>query len=225
MAKGLFLTGTGTDVGKTYVAGLLVKAMRKHGLNTGYYKAAISGAPSVADSDAGYVNRIASIGEDESMILSYLYDHAVSPHLAAKLEGNPVEKDVVLRDFKKVAAVYDYVLMEGSGGIVCPIRYDEQYTYLLEDLIQWLHLPTVIVGRAGLGTINEVVLTVEYLKARHIPVKGVILNNYQGGVMEEDNHYMIEQLTGLPVLGHVAPGDKELSIDSQVLTSLFDSIE
>ncbi|MGN0684289.1 MAG: ATP-dependent dethiobiotin synthetase BioD, partial [Oscillospiraceae bacterium] len=63
MSKGLFITATGTDIGKTYVTALIVKKLRDAGLNAGYYKAAISGAESVSESDAGYVNRIANIGE------------------------------------------------------------------------------------------------------------------------------------------------------------------
>ena len=77
MGKGLFITGTDTDVGKTYVTALLVKTLRKAGFDVGYYKAAISGAPTVAESDAGFVNRFAGINEPEDMILSYLYQNAV----------------------------------------------------------------------------------------------------------------------------------------------------
>ena len=86
MSKGLFITGTGTDIGKTYVTALLVKTLRQQGHDVGYYKAAISGAPTVADSDAGFVNKTAAIGEDPELLLSYLYSHAVSPHLAARWE-------------------------------------------------------------------------------------------------------------------------------------------
>lgn len=68
----------GTDIGKTYVTALLVKiTLRQQGHDVGYYKAAISGAPTVADSDAGFVNKTAAIGEDPELLLSYLYSHAV----------------------------------------------------------------------------------------------------------------------------------------------------
>ena len=115
MSKGLFITGTDTDIGKTYVTALLVKTMRQNGYDTGYYKAAISGAPTVAASDAGFVNEFAGIHEPEDMLLSYLYQHAVSPHLAARLEGHPLEKDVILAAWKRVTEAYPYVTMEGSA--------------------------------------------------------------------------------------------------------------
>lgn len=222
MGKGLFITGTDTDVGKTYVTALLVKTLRKAGFDVGYYKAAISGAPTVAESDAGFVNRFAGINEPEDMILSYLYQNAVSPHLAARIEGNPVEKEVILKAWERVTKAYPYVTMEGSGGIMCPIRHDEKAVYYLEDIIRWLHLPVLVVAHAGLGTINHVVTTCEYIKNRHIPVKGILLNHWKGGIMEEDNVKMIEEITGVKVLAKIRDGDSLLDIDAGEIISLYE---
>ena len=222
MGKGLFITGTDTDVGKTYVTALLVKTLRQAGFDVGYYKAAISGAPTVAESDAGFVNRFAGINEPEDMILSYLYQNAVSPHLAARIEGNPVEKQVILKAWERVTKAYPYVTMEGSGGIMCPIRHDEKAVYYLEDIIQWLHLPVLVVANAGLGTINHVVTTCEYIKNRHIPVKGILLNHWKGGIMEEDNVKMIEEITGVKVLAKIRDGDSLLDIDAEKIISLYE---
>lgn len=222
MGKGLFITGTDTDIGKTYVTALLIKTLRKAGYDVGYYKAAISGAPTVEESDAGFVNRFAGINEPEDMILSYLYQHAVSPHLAARIEGNPVEKEVILKAWERVAAAYPYVTMEGSGGIMCPIRHDEKAVYYLEDIIQWLRLPVLVIADAGLGTINHVVTTCEYIRSRQIPIKGIFLNNWKGGVMEEDNVKMIEEITGVKVLAKVKKGDREMDIDPKLAISLYE---
>ena len=222
MGKGLFITGTDTDVGKTYVTALLVKTLRKTGFDVGYYKAAISGAPTVAESDAGFVNRFAGINEPEDMILSYLYQNAVSPHLAARIEGNPVEKEVILKAWERVTKAYPYVTMEGSGGVMCPIRHDEKAVYYLEDIIRWLHLPVLVVANAGLGTINHVVTTCEYIKKRHIPVKGILLNHWKGGIMEEDNVKMIEEITGVKVLAKIRDGDSLLDIDAGEIISLYE---
>ena len=222
MGKGLFITGTDTDVGKTYVTALLVKTLRKAGFDVGYYKAAISGAESVAESDAGFVNRFAGINEPEDMILSYLYQNAVSPHLAARIEGNPVEKEVILKAWERVTKAYPYVTMEGSGGIMCPIRHDEKAVYYLEDIIRWLHLPVLVVAHAGLGTINHAVTTCEYIKNRDIPVKGIFLNHWKGGVMEEDNVKMIEEITGVKVLAKIRDGDSLLDIDTKEVISLYE---
>ena len=223
MGKGLFVTGTGTDVGKTYVAALMVKKLHEAGYGAGYYKAALSGSATFADSDAGYVKRISGIAQPEETLLSYLYPEAVSPHLAARLDARPVELERVLADYAAVRARYAYTTVEGSGGIVCPIRWDGQEHILLEALIRAMGLATVVVADAGLGTINACVLTVEYLRSRGIGVRGVLLNRYTGGVMQEDNVAMVEQLAGVPVLARVRPGDTELDMDAAALAALYES--
>lgn len=221
MSKGLFITGTGTDIGKTYVTALLIKFLRQHGYPVGYYKAAISGAASVSESDAGYVNQATGIGEAEDLLLSYLYRPAVSPHLAAKWTGHPLEKEVIQKAWEKVTCVYPYVTVEGSGGIVCPLRDDETVYYGLEDLIRWLQIPALIVSPAGLGSINGVVLTAFYLQQKCLPVNGVILNHYTGSLMEKDNIRMIEKLTKLPVVATVAENASRLNGDVQTLIRLY----
>ena len=224
MAKGLFITATGTDVGKTYVTALIVKKLRSLGLNAGYYKAAVSGAESVSESDAGYVNRIAEIGESEELLLSYLYKTAVSPHLAARIEGNPAEMSVIKSTFARVCGQYDFVTMEGSGGIVCPIRKDGKAVIFLEDIIRELGLPSVIVADAGLGTINAVVTTFEYMKARNLAVNGIILNKWNDSEMQRDNLAMIEELTGIKVVAVVNEGATELEIDEKTLVEMYKEI-
>ncbi|MCI7804828.1 MAG: dethiobiotin synthase [Oscillospiraceae bacterium] len=221
MSKGIFVTATGTDVGKTYVTALIVKKLRESGLNAGYYKAALSGADCIADSDAGYVNKTANINQEENTLISYLYKNAVSPHLAAKIEGEPVDLEKVKADYEKVCQTYDYVTAEGSGGIICPIRWDNKHI-LLEDIIKLLGVPAVVIAESGLGTINSTVLTTEYLKARGIPVKGIILNNYTGSKMQEDNLEMIEEISGFPVIACVKPDDKDIDIDSSFLAGLYE---
>ena len=221
MAKGLFVTATGTDIGKTYVTALIVKKLRSFGLKAGYYKAAVSGAESVSESDAGYVNKVAQIGEREELLLSYLYKTPVSPHLAAQIEENPAEMSVIKSTFAQVCEQFDFVTTEGSGGIVCPIRKDEKATIFFEDIIEQLGLPSVIVADAGLGTINAVVTTVEYMRARNLPINGIILNRWNGDFMQRDNLAMIEELTGVKVIAVVRDNDAVLDIDEKTLVGLY----
>jgi dethiobiotin synthetase len=227
MTKGLFVTATGTDVGKTFVTALIVKKLRAAGYNAGYYKAALSGVEKTEAGflagDAGYVTRSAGMEEDPGKFVSYVYENAVSPHLAAQLEGNPVEMRVVKAAYAQATAEYDYVTMEGSGGIVCPIRYDSGAHILLEDIIKELKLSTILVADAGLGTINAVVLTIAYMKQRNIAVKGIIFNHFHAGnVMEWDNKKMVEALTGVPVIAFVKENDTEISMDADVLAALYE---
>ena len=226
MSKGIFITATGTDIGKTFVTALIVKKLRDAGLNAGYYKAALSGAEEQPDGswlpgDAAYVAKISGMQEKPEDLVSYIYKTAVSPHLAALREGNPVELDKVKEDFAAAKAKYDYVTMEGSGGIICPIRWDEQHI-LLEDVIKAVDLGTLVISNAALGSINACVLTIAYLKQKGIPVRGIILNNYDGNdFMQADNKKMMEAITGVPVLAEVKPNDTELDIDVEVLKGLY----
>ncbi len=227
MSKKLFITGTGTDVGKTYVAGLIVKKLKESGKNAAYYKAAMSGNErnedgSLIPGDAMYVKRISGISQSVDEMCPYIYEAAVSPHLASRMEGNPVQMEVVRKGFEEACGKYDYVTMEGSGGILCPICFDEEKIQL-ENIVKELGLSSLIVADAGLGTINSVVLTVEYMRARNLPVKGILLNHFHpGDTMEEDNLHMCVAMTGLPVLACIEDGSGELDMDIELLESLYE---
>lgn len=234
MSKNLFLTGTGTDIGKTYIAGLITKKLHDSGRSTAYYKAAMSGNPrredgSLIPGDAAFVKEASGIPQPLEEMCPYVYELAYSPHLSSRIEGNPVDLQAVVKAFEAASRKYDYVTVEGSGGILCPIRWDLQEdgtaknVILLEDVIHALDLSCLIVADAGLGTINNVVLTAEYMKRRSLPVKGIIFNNWHpGDVMEEDNLRMCEALTGLKVLTCVPPGAKELDMDADQLAALYE---
>lgn len=227
MGKGLFITAIGTDVGKTYVTGLLVKRLRDAKVNAGYYKAALSGAErqpdgSLLPGDAAFVAKLAGINEASQSMVSYIYEEAVSPHLAALREGNPLELSKVEADYQAALAKYDYLTMEGSGGIICPIRWDDEQHLLLEDIIKKLGLGVLVISNAVLGSINNCVLTISYLHQKDIPVRGIILNNYDADdFMQVDNKRMMEELTGVPVLACVPPNANEIDIDVNLLKSLY----
>ena len=152
----------------------------------------------------------------------YIYKTAVSPHLAAKFEGNPVEMDRVLKNFDQVCDRYEYVTAEGSGGILCPLRFDEQKIQL-EDFIKARSLACLMIADAGLGTINAVVLTAEYMNTHKIPVKGIIFNHYEpGNPLHEDNKWMCETMTGLKVVACVKNDDTDLDIPVDVLEGFYE---
>ena len=218
MNKGYFVTATGTDVGKTFITALLVKKWRDSGIDAGYYKAALSGAElrdgKWVAGDADYVKRIANLPDSQEQLVSYIYKEAVSPHLAARKEGNPVELAKVKADFDAACARHEFVFAEGSGGIICPIRYDDQKIFLV-DIMKTLDLPLVIVTTAALGSINACVLTVEYARSHGLAVRGLIVNRYgcSGNLeMEDDNIRMMQDLTGLEILAKVRGGDTDLEI-------------
>lgn len=222
MSKGIFITGTGTDIGKTYVTALIVKALKEAKLNPCYYKAALSGARRENDKlipeDAEYVKKIAGLTEPLEKLVSYTYETAVSPHLAAKLEHLPASLNKIEADYKDLEARYGYMVVEGSGGIICPLRYDNEQSFLLEDVIKRLELDVIVIADAGLGTINSTYLTLHYLKAKGIRVQGVILNHYLDTFLHQDNKKMLEVLTDVPILATVAPHATTISLDDFIQT-------
>lgn len=227
MAKGIFITGTGTDIGKTYVTALLVKKLKEAGVKTAYYKAAVSGnvrgEHGLIPGDAAYVKEISGIVQPLGEMVPYIYEQAVSPHLAALQEGSPIELPVVTQGYEELKKKYEYITMEGSGGILCPLRCDDEEELWLEDVVKALQLPCIVIADAGLGTINATVLTIEYLKQKSIRVKGVILNHFHAGDrMEGDNRSMIEKRGGVPVISCVPDGATGIEISAEELMALYE---
>jgi dethiobiotin synthetase len=183
----IFVTGTGTDIGKTYVSAILVKRLRDEGVDVAYYKPVMSGGTG----DCDYIREVTGA----PVYNSYSFDPAVSPHLAARRAGEEILKEKIAQDFECIKE--DYVVVEGAGGIFTPLG--ENLTQ--PDIIKMLDLPLIIVADAGLGTINATVLTVEYARAHDIEIKGIILNRYaENNPMHTDNKAQIEKWTGEEIL-------------------------
>lgn len=227
VCKSIFVTATGTDIGKTYVSALLVKKMRDLGLNCGYYKPALSGAIRQADGsllagDCDFVVKTANLKVNPMDCLSYCFEEAVSPHLAAERKGVRIEKSVIKSDYLKKSSSYDYMVVEGAGGITCPFNLKEEQI-LLPDVIKTLGLDIIIVADGGLGTINSVLLTVEYAKLQGLKIKGIILNNYdENNFMYVDNKKQIEILTGIDVVACVKKGDNDLNITKESILKIWE---
>lgn len=208
MSQAIFITGNGTDIGKTYVAGELVAAIKAAGYDTAYYKPVLSGSDSIPDSDAGVVAKRAVLAQEWLSMVSYIYHDAVSPHLAAARTQQGVDLDIIQADFASVSLLHDVTVVEGCGGIVCPLTiYADGRQIMQEDLIHTLGLACLLVADAGLGTINATVLTIEYMRNHRIDIAGVILNRFdESDDMHQDNLAMIEKLTHVDVVATVAQG-------------------
>jgi dethiobiotin synthetase len=214
MGKSIFVTGTGTDVGKTYVSALLVKKLKAD-----YYKPVLSGAKwinhELVAMDAKYVLDESGIKVHPNKKVSYLFEEALSPHLSSRRIGLPIEMEKIMTDFKKAKEVSDYLVVEGAGGIICPLREGQM---MLIDVIKEMNLPIIIVCHSHLGAINNVMLTVEYARMNCIKIAGIVMNFFESGdLICEDNLKMIEKLSGLSVIDTVAKGQKELNISNEEL--------
>ena len=230
MTKSIFITATGTDVGKTYISALIVKKMREHNYNCGYFKPVLSGAymndfGALIAGDCEYVIEKAKLQKTPFKYLSYSFSEAVSPHLASKRSNTEINTDKILNDFSTLKQEYDYILVEGAGGITCPLNISENKTLLLSDLIKEMNADIIIVADGGLGTINSVLTTVEYAQNHNIKIAGIILNNYdENHFMHTDNKEVIEQLTNIPVIATVGKNQNDININIEYLKTLFKEV-
>jgi len=232
MSKGIFIVGTDTDVGKTIVTAGLLYALRSIGYNATYFKAALSGAIEEGDKlipgDTKIVSDVSNLSEVYENMTPYIYKTEVSPHLAAIIEKKPMDLKVIKEKYQYLKEKYDYIIAEGSGGIICPLIDDEKGIYTLDNLIKDLNFSVIIVARAGVGTINHTVLTVKYIENLGIKIKGIIINNYEENHIADDNIRIIEKLTRIPVIAklkginilneYITEGVKDLDKDEVMET-------
>ena len=217
MSKNIFITATGTDIGKTYVSALILKKMREEGFNAGYFKPVLSGViekgGKLTESDCNYVVSTAKIPTTADDCVSYWWKEAVSPHLASQRAGETINTEKIIKAFEEKQNQYEYLLVEGAGGITCPLRVQNGEKYLLKDLIKDLGLCIIIVADGGLGTINSILLTVEYAKQNNIGVEGIILNNFNpDSFMHQDNLKQVEYLTGIKVIATVEKNQTDIKL-------------
>ena len=217
MSKNIFITATGTDIGKTYISALILKKMREEGFNAGYFKPVLSGVVEkggkLVESDCNYVVSTAKIPTTADDCVAYWWKEAVSPHLASQRAGETINTEKIKKAFEEKQNQYDYLLVEGAGGITCPLRVQNGEKYLLKDLIKDLGLSIIIVADGGLGTINSILLTVEYAKQNNINIEGIILNNFNpDSFMHQDNLKQVEYLTGIKVIATVEKNQTDIKL-------------
>ncbi|MBE9503282.1 MAG: dethiobiotin synthase [Proteobacteria bacterium] len=196
--KSLFVTGTDTSVGKTVVAAAIASALKSRDIDVGVMKPLQSGG----DEDVNFLLKASGAKDELSLVVPYNFKDPIAPSLAARLESVPIDIEKIKDAYSALAARHDVVIVEGSGGIMVPIIEKGLDSYLVSNLIVELSLPTVIVARAGLGTINHTLLTIDHAKKKGIDVAGVIINGYpdEPSLAEKHNAAMIENLSGIPVL-------------------------
>jgi dethiobiotin synthetase len=206
MGNGIFITGTDTGVGKTFVASGLIRAMNEKGLNVCPMKPVESGCRTVKGSlvpaDALALIKAANVDEHIDLINPYRLKNPIAPSVAAEIEGVSIRKSKILSAYKSLSRKYDLTVVEGAGGIMVPV-YKK---YLFLDLASDLKLPVIIIARPGLGTINHTLLTINAVKGKGLKVLGVIINyaeKIKKGISEKTNPAVIEEIGAVPVLGVV----------------------
>lgn len=197
--SGVFIIGTDTDIGKTFVTTGLYKYLNERGVEVYPYKPVQSGAITVNDKllsgDIHFLCEKNQLAYEEKMN-TYLLKAPVSPHLASELEGITINKKKIFKAFKNLTDQYAFVLCEGAGGLNVPLVRQE---YFLYDLIKEMNLEVILVSDARVGTINHTLLTINQLKDLEISVRGIVLNRYSGTYYEKDNYKILTNETNLPI--------------------------
>ncbi len=204
--RGVFITGTDTDVGKTWVAAGLTAALRERDVNALYFKPFQSGCPleggRLIPTDARLAKEVAGLKEPLDVLTPVTLRLPLAPGVAAAQARVEVDLKRIAAGVRDLAARYEFLVVEGAGGLYVPLIGMD---FLVLDLIRWLDLPLVVVAKSGLGTINHTVLTVKAALAAGIEVAGVILNRWpeRSGLAEETNPAVIAALSGVPILGRL----------------------
>jgi dethiobiotin synthetase len=175
-SSGLAVVGTDTGIGKTVVTAALVARARSEGTEAVAIKPAQTGYPE--DDDAGFV-QWACESEDAATRLK-TYEEPLAPAVAARRANKPIQYESLLADTRDRLddSSIDIGIVEGAGGLRVPLSNEPDREIV--DLVADLGVPALVVARSGLGTLNHTALTVEALRAREIPVAGVVLNRYEG---------------------------------------------
>jgi dethiobiotin synthetase len=193
--RGVFVTGTGTEVGKTVVAAVIAHTLATDGVRVAVFKPAVSGLVAGGEPDYAILRRAARSDQTDDEIAPYRFEPAVSPHLGAELGGDPIEPPRLLAAAHRAAARADALVCEGVGGLLVPLTLG----YLVRDLARDLGLPVVIATDPGLGTINHTLLTIEAARVVGLQVTAVVLTPWPAdpSAVERSNREAIERLGGV----------------------------
>lgn len=205
MSRGLFITGTGTEVGKTVISAGILRMLRSRGINAIPMKPVQTGAEHVdgklSSPDLEFSLQAAGLGDiasPKSLLSSYRYEPACSPHLAGRLSGNYPNISHIKNCTKRLMSEYEFLVVEGAGGIMVPL--DESRTML--DLMKTLAYPVIIVASTGLGTINHTLLSIRALKDSGLKLLGIVFCN-SVPVREEDQEIVADNPTIIERFGDV----------------------
>lgn len=189
--RGVFVTGTGTGVGKTAVAAVIARTAAARGARVAVFKPAVSGLDESNGllPDHELLKLASGSGQSDDEVAPYRYGPAVSPHLAAEMAGEAIAPERLRAAAEAAARDADLVVCEGVGGFLVPLAAG----YLVRDLARELALPVVIAASPGLGTINHTLLTIEAVRGAGLEVAAVVLSPWPQppGRLERSNREAI----------------------------------
>jgi dethiobiotin synthetase len=208
--KVVFITGTDTGVGKTFIATQLVKGFQNLNYKVGYFKPIETGCDPICN-DVFNVTQLTGQMFDEAIV--YSFHEPAAPYSAEQKEKKKIDIQKIKNRFEKLKSKYEFLVVEGAGGLLVPITKQNGKIFTYLDLIKELNTPVIIVARASLGTINHSVLTLRCLQNENIQINGIILNKYppKPNWVEKTNPDIIKEMGGISKVITIPITDKELS--------------
>ncbi len=204
MVKGFFITGADTGVGKTIIAGAMIKVLCFLGLKTAGMKPVESGCAregkALIPSDGMFLKQMADMQEPVTQITPCCFENPLAPLPASELEKKSISVTVIKKAYYSLIKYYDAVIVEGVGGLMVPLREN----YFTADLAKQMGLPLIVVARPGLGTINHTMLTVNYALKEGLKVAGIIINYShppETSLAEKTNPQLLKQICPVPLIG------------------------
>lgn len=204
-AKGLFITGTDTGVGKTFVASGLARCLKDRGFRPGVFKPVETGCAlrrgRRVPRDGAFLKYMAGVTEPIEEIVPYRLSAPLAPQVAAERDEVRIQTLRIERAFQRISSRHPFTLVEGAGGILVPVTRKRT----MADLIRRFELPVLLVSRIGLGTLNHTLLTLFYLARQGIPVAGIVLNDPAGcrDLSARSNPSTLAQWSSRPILGNI----------------------
>ena len=199
----MFITGTDTDVGKTYVTAGLAVSLRNMGIDVGVMKPFAAGIPQkkgFKSEDLEILANAAQINDSEGLLNPQFFPIPASPYTAWKNLKIKPKINKIISNFKKLSQIHSTILVEGMGGIMTPILKN----YFVTDLIKDLKIPAILVTRTKIGSINHTIMTVNMCKKYKIQIKGIVINDFDsGGYKTKELTRDLKNLTGVPILGSI----------------------
>ncbi len=198
VAQGVFVTGTGTEVGKTVVAAAVARTLAAEGHRVAVFKPAVTGLDEGVETDHALLRRASGSSQSDEEIAPYRYGPPASPHLAAELAGEEIDPERLRERARAAAGGADAIVCEGVGGLLVPLAP----SYLVRDLAADLGYPLLVVAGPGLGTINHTLLTLESARGAGLEVAAVALTPWpeKPSEIERSNRETIATLGGVEVL-------------------------
>jgi dethiobiotin synthetase len=202
--KGFFITGTDTGVGKTIIAGALIKVLFHLGVKTGAMKPVETGCIREGEilmpADGMFLKQMAQMQESVTQVSPCCFESPLAPLAAAELEKKSVSVVAIKKAFYHLYNNYDAVVVEGIGGLMVPLEAN----YFVLDLAKEIGLPLIVVTKPGLGAVNQVMLTVNYALKEGLQVAGIIINYSlppENSLAEETNPQLLKQICPVPLIG------------------------